>query len=160
MSEDARFEDGAERALRLKAEDAEDLGVIAALVQDAILPGSEISWDRVLRRFACLINRFRWEDEAATSRAGRAPERVQSLLVLDDVLAVKQQGLGTAMAKDTVLSILTIAFEPGPDGAGRIVLTLAGDGAIAVDVEAINVTLQDVTRPYRAPSKQRPSHPD
>ena len=39
-------------------------------------------------------------------------------------------------------------------------LTLAGDGAIALEVEALEVTLQDVTRPYRAPSGKAPAHPD
>jgi hypothetical protein len=34
------------------------------------------------------------------------------------------------------------------------------DGAIAIDVECINVTLKDVTRPYVAPSRKAPNHPD
>ncbi len=160
MSEDARFEDGTERALRVKAEDAEDLPVLAALVQDAVLPASEMKWDRAKRRFACLINRFRWEDKAASERLGRPPERVQSMLVIDDVLVLKQQGLASEDMGEAILSLLTLTFEAGEDGTGRLVLTLAGDGAIAADVEAINVTLQDVTRPYQAPSKKAPSHPE
>jgi hypothetical protein len=43
---DAKFEDGAEQALSLKAETAEDLAVISALVQDAVLPATEMRWDR------------------------------------------------------------------------------------------------------------------
>jgi hypothetical protein len=61
---------------------------------------------------------------------------------------------------DLVLSLLSIAFEPGEDGAGRLELVLAGDGAIALEVEAIDVTLRDVTRPYTAPSRRVPEHPD
>ena len=156
MSEDARFEDGAERALRLRAEDAEDLAVIAALVQDAVLPGAEIGWDRTRRRFSCLVNRFRWEDKVQ----GRSPERVRSLLVIEDVMALRHQGLARETLRDAVLSLLSITFEPGADGAGRMVLTFAGDGAVAADVEAVNVTLQDVTRPYLAPSGKVPSHPE
>ena len=57
-----------------------------------------------------------------------------------------------------VLSLLSVAFEPGEDGTGRVVLTLAGDGAIGVDVEALEVTLRDVTRPYRAVSGKIPEH--
>ena len=159
MSEDARFEDGGEKALRLKAEDAEDLSVLAALVQDAILPANEMRWQRGRRRFACLLNRFRWEDQAKASHAGRDFERVRSVLAFDDVMGVAQQGIDARDA-DTILSLLTLAFEPGEDGTGRMVLTFAGDGAVAIDVEAVNVTLQDVTKPYRAPSGQAPSHPD
>ncbi|MDA8586649.1 DUF2948 family protein [Rhodobacteraceae bacterium] len=160
MSEDARFEDGVEASLRLRAEDTEDLTVLAALVQDAVLPASEMTWKKSKRRFACLINRFRWEDKVVSDRLGRPPERVQSLLVIDDVFALKQQGLAGEDMSDAVLSLLTMTFEPGEDGTGRMILTLAGDGAIAADVEAINVTLQDVTRPYQAPSKKTPSHPE
>ena len=58
------------------------------------------------------------------------------------------------------MSLLSISFEPGEDGTGRIVLTLAGDGAIALDVETIDAKLQDVTRPYVAPSRKTPDHPE
>lgn len=159
MTEDARFEDGAERPLRLRAEDAEDLTVISTLVQDAVLPASEMRWERTRRRFSCLINRFRWEDKAVAERQGRGVERVQALLAVEDVLKVGQQGLGTRDA-DTVLSLLALAFEPGEDGTGRLVMTFAGDGAVALDVEAVNVVLQDVTRPYLAPAGKSPRHPD
>jgi len=43
---------------------------------------------------------------------------------------------------------------------GRVELTLAGDGVIAVDVEALELLLRDVTRPYVAPSGKVPGHPE
>ena len=159
MTEDARFEDGGARPLRLKAEDAEDLSVIASLVQDAVFPATEMSWQPRQRRFTLLLNRFRWEDKPEAERRGRAVERVQSLLAFDDVMAVRSQGI-VRDDGDTVLSLLTIDFNPGEDGTGEMLLTLAGDGAIALSVEAVNVVLQDVTRPYMAPSGKAPSHPD
>ena len=154
---DARFEDGDERPLNLFAQDGDDLGVISALVQDSVLPVTEMTWDRKARRFALLLNRFRWEDRAAAEAAKRPVERVRSLLVVDDVLAVKTQGIDRR-DRDTVLSLLSLTWEPGPDGTGRLVLVLAGDGAVAVEVEALDVSLRDVTRPYRAPSGKVPSH--
>lgn len=159
MSEDARFEDGAERPLRLKAEDQEDLSVISALVQDAVLPANEMRWERSRRRFSCLLNRFRWEDKAAAERQKRHPERVQALMVVEDAMSVVQQGLDVRDA-DTVLSLLALSFEAGEDGTGRLLLTYAGDGAVALDVEAINVVLQDVTRPYATVSGRTPEHPE
>jgi hypothetical protein len=59
-----------------------------------------------------------------------------------------------------VLSLLTLSWTPSEDGAGRITLILAGDGAVAVDVEALEVTLKDVTAPYVATSGKTPDHPD
>lgn len=159
MSEDARFEDGTERPLHLKALEPDDLPVISALVQDAVFPVTEMTWDRRKRRFALLINRFRWEDKPAAERRGRAFERVQSVLAIEDAMSVRTQGIDRS-DKDMVLSLLSLTFAPGEDGTGRIELTLAGDGAIAVEVEALEVTLRDVTRPYAAPSRKAPGHPD
>jgi hypothetical protein len=157
MVEDARFEDGAEAPLRLRALDAEDLKVISALVQDAVFPATEMRWQPRQRRFALLLNRFRWEDRARAEARGRSYERVQSLLVFDDVTHVASQGIDRN-DRDLVLSLLAVAFEPGDTPAGRLVLSLAGDGAIALDVECLDVALRDVTRPYAAPSGKAPRH--
>ena len=156
---DARFEDGAETALSLLAQSPEDLPVISALLQDAVLPASEIRWDRTARKLALLVNRFRWEDREAAEREGRPYERVRSLLVIGDVLRVASQGVPRGDA-DTVLSVLSLDWQPGEDGTGRLVLVLAGDGAIAADVECLDLTLRDVTRPYIAPSRKLPGHPE
>jgi hypothetical protein len=156
---DARFEDGDDTPLRVIAQGPDDMPVLAALLQDAVFPITEMVYDRKRRRFALLLNRFRWEDRDAAQRGGRGFERVQSLLVLQDVLGVQTQGIDRA-DRETVLSVLTMAFAPGEDGAGRITLTLAGDGAIALMVETLDATMTDVTRPYLAPSKKAPHHPE
>lgn len=159
MNEDARFEDGGERPLRLRAFDVEDLQVISSMIQDSVFPITEMTWKRRERRFAILLNRFRWEDAGAAAQRGRPYERVQSVLTIEDVLHVATQGIDRSEA-DTVLSLLSAVFTAGEDGTGRVTLTLAGDGAVAVDVEALEVTLADVTRPYLAPSGKAPDHPD
>lgn len=158
MSQDATFEEGAESPLNLTAFDAEDLGVISSLAQDAVLPVTEMSWRPADRRFALLLNRFRWEDRDAAERRGRPYERVQAVLAVENVLGVASQGLDRD-DPDLVLSLLSVGFEPGEDGAGHVLLTLAGDGAIRLSVEALEVRLKDVTRPYRAPSGKAPGHP-
>ena len=156
MTEDARFEDGREAPLNLGAMDAEDLQVLSSLVQDAVFPASEMRWNRSAGQFALLLNRMRWEDGGA---ARHAPERVQSLLVFDMVRAVASQGVPKGDA-DTILSLLSLSFEETDAPSGHITLTLAGDGAIRLSVEAIEARLRDVTRPYVAPSRKRPGHPD
>ena len=153
---DARFEDGREKPLNLGAQDADELQVLSALIQDAIFPITEMTWQAKQRRFGLLLNRFRWEEGA---RGQTAPERVQSILVVDNVMSVASQGVDRAET-DMILSVLSATFEAGDDGAGDIVFTLAGDGAIRLSVEAIELTLKDVTRPYVAPSKKVPSHPE
>ena len=155
MTQDAGFEDGREVPLHLGALEGADVEVISSLVQDAVFPASEMTWRAKERRFALLLNRFRWEDEG---RDRHGAERVQTVLTIDNVLKVSSQGVHPR-DREVVLSLLSVTFEPGEDGAGHILLTLAGDGVIRLEVEALEMVLKDVTRPYRAPSGKAPEHP-
>ena len=154
---DASFEDGREAPLNLGALEAEDLQVISTLIQDSVLPITELKWQRAQRRFALLLNRFRWEDRDAAQARGRRVERVQSILVFDNVVSVASQGVDRS-DPDIVLSLLSVEFKPGEDAAGEVILTFAGDGAIRLVVEALEANLRDVTRPYAAPSGRVPDH--
>ena len=149
--QDARFEDATSAAVALRALEAADVPVVSAMVQDAVFPITEMRWDASRRRFALLVNRFRWEVQGGT------PERVQSVLAIEDVLKVSTQGIDRA-DKDLVLSALALEWAAGEDGMGRLTILLAGDGAIALDVEALEVTLRDVTQSYRAISGKMPDH--
>lgn len=155
---DARFEDGGERPLRLAAETPEDLEVISALVQDAVGRSGDAAWLRGRRRFAVLLNRFRWEDRDRAEASGRPYERVRAMLIVEDVLRVRAAGMDPA-DPEQLFSLLAITFEPGEDGAGTVRMTLAGDGEIAIEVECLSIRLEDVTRPYIAPSRKAPKHP-
>lgn len=154
MTEDARFEDGAEAPLNLVAMDEDDLQILSSLMQDAVLPITEMRWHKRERQLALLINRFRWEDKG---RERHGAERVRALLVIENVLGVSSQGIDRNEA-DTILQILSASFESGENIDGHVTLTLAGDGAIRAQVEAMEVRLRDVTRPYRAPSGKAPDH--
>lgn len=152
---DARFEDStplAAASVALRALESADVPVISALVQDAVFPITEMRWDKNRRRFALLLNRFRWE-----LADGATPERVQSVLAVEDVQNVASQGIDRSDS-DMVLSLLALEWSPSYDGMGRLSLILAGDGAIALDVEALEVTLRDVTQPYGAVSGKAPHH--
>ena len=91
--EDARFEDADDGPLRLAAASSEDLEVISTLVQDGVVQSSDMAWMKRARQFAVLVNRFRWEDEAAAQASGRPLERVQSLLIFDAVDTVQSSGV-------------------------------------------------------------------
>ncbi len=155
---DARFEDGGDKPLLLRAETVEDLAIISALVQDSVAQTSDMSWLKKHRRFAVLLNRFRWEDAPAAERQGRAFERVQSVLQFEDVVTARVSGID-ARDKGLVLSVLSVGFVAGQDGAGVVNLTLAGEGEVAVAVECLNVTLRDASKPYQARAKDAPAHP-
>lgn len=156
MTQDARFQDGDDAPLRLMAQDARDLQVLASLAQDAVFPITEMTYAKRQHRFALLLNRFRWEDSPAAARTGRPFERVRSLLVFETVLSVRSQNLDRG-DKDAVLSLLSVGFTPNDQG-GAVEIVLSGGEVVLLEVEAIEVTLTDVSRPYRANSGQAPAH--
>ena len=114
---DATFDEGAEAPLRLKALDAEDLAVVSGLAQDAVFTGDQIRWDRAARRFAILLNRFRWEDVPRAEARLRDYERVQSVLLIEDALRVRTQGVDPKDG-EVILSLLALAFTPGGRSRG------------------------------------------
>ena len=155
---DARFTDADPAPLALMAQDAEDLAVISTLVQDSVLPVTEISYDMRQCQLALLLNRFRWEDAEQARRESRPYERVRAVLLVSDVQRVRSDGIDRGDS-DLVLELLTLRWLPGEDGTGQLLLEFAGDGTLAVDAECLNVELRDVTRPYVAPSRRAPEHP-
>ncbi len=141
------------RALRLVAEDASDLEIISSAVQDAVLKAENIKFDRKQRRMTLEINRFQWED----TKSKRGPQgRVRAILAFDTVLSVKTRAVSKA-DPEMVYSVLSLAFDPDeePPG-GKLSILFAGDGELALEVEAIDVTLLDSS--YEWTTRRRPDH--
>ncbi|MCG8442643.1 MAG: DUF2948 family protein [Caulobacterales bacterium] len=143
-----------DRALRLEAQDEEDLKVVSAALQDAIVRVGDLAHDPVRRTFTLVANRFRWE----RARRSRANERVRSALQIAGVLAVRARGLARE-PEDAVAALLAVEFTPDPEPpGGAVMLIFAGGGAIAVTVECVDARLADVSRPW--PTRRRPDHGD
>ena len=141
------------RALRLIAEDASDLEVISSAVQDAVLKAENIKFDRKRRRLTLEVNRFQWED----AKSKRGPQgRVRAILAFDGVLSVKTRAV-SKVDPDMVYSLLSLSFDPAdePPG-GKLSLLFAGDGELALEVEAMDVTLLDSA--YEWTTRHRPDH--
>lgn len=140
-------------SLKLLAEDAADLEIIAAAAQDALVRMGEVSFDPKTRRFTATINRFRWE-----TANGEGPfERVRAALAFESVLNVKSRKLRRDAA-DALASILSVDFVPAeePPG-GQVRVTLAGGGEIALEVECLDALLMDLGPTWNTP--RRPDHP-
>lgn len=157
MSEDARFEDGEHKPLNMGAFGTRDLEIVSSLIQDSILPVSEIKWLANSHKLTLLINRFRWEDKRIAISQRRSPERVQSLLIISNVRAISSSGF-TPKQQDKILSILSITFDGVEGGTGNVLIVLSGNGGIRIKVDALEINLRDVTMPYIAPSGLSPNH--
>ena len=137
--------------LKLLAEEAEGLAIVAAAVQDALVKPQDIKLDRRSRAFGLEINRFQWET------AGVRPPffRSRAVLAFSSVLGAKQQKMPKGV--DDVLGLLDIRFTPGAEApAGAITLVFTSGAHIQLDVECIDVTLMDTGTTW--PTKRRPDH--
>jgi len=106
-----------------------------------------------------LVNRFRWEDSADAEQARRPFERVRSAVTVESVLKVRARGVDAA-DRDLVFNLLAVAFEPAEGCAGTLTWTLAGGAELAVEVECLDLTLADLTRPWEARTGKVPEHGD
>ena len=139
--------------VRLDALDEEDLAVIAAYVQDAVVKTADLIYLPKENRFVLAMNRFAWETAADKSRGF---ERRRAALTFDRVLAVKTQGIDRD--GDAVLDLLTVEFAPIDAPAGAIDLVFAGGATVRLAVECIEARLSDLGPAWATGAK--PSHDD
>lgn len=133
--------------LHLLAEDAEDLAVMSAALQDAVAKIGDITVERRARRVTVSFNRYRWE--------GKGGERVRSALQIGSVLRVQARNLRRG-AKAAVVELLTLEFEPGDSPGGTITLSFAGGGDLRIAVECVDAVLADISAPW--PTPRTPTH--
>lgn len=138
--------------LKLIALDAEDLAVLSAHLQDAVVRAADMTYLKAEKRFATLANRFDWEGLVASSGADQTRRRCG--LRFERVLGAKVSGFQPG--NDAVLSLLAIAFEPTDPPGGVLTLTFSGNAAIRLDVECIEGELKDLGAAWQVQS--RPQH--
>lgn len=137
--------------LKLLALDGEDLEVISTHVQDAILRVADMGFSKVDNRFALLLNRYVW-DASSSAKNG---ERRRTAMHFDHVKNVEISGID-AKARDGVLELLSVTFEPGEAPQGKISLSFAGGGTAVLEVDCLEARLHDLGAAWAA--KLRPDH--
>lgn len=136
--------------LRLRAVDADDLAVMAACLQDALIPLNEMAYLAEEGRFMAAFTRF-CRECLDDPEGCESPDlmQCQSALTLDQVEAVRYRGLDPRLGR-VRLELLTIVAEPPADGTRRITLLFAGDIAIQLQARSLSATLEDFGEPWPA----------
>lgn len=143
--------------LRLIALDTEDLEVISAHLQDAVLRVGDMTYLPREMRFALVLNRFNWVQALEAGERSRhiAFERRRAGLHFDRVRAVRTQGINRAAADDA-LELLAIRFTETDPPAGEIELLFAGGATVRLDIECIEASLSDLGAAWE--TGRRPGH--
>jgi hypothetical protein len=142
--------------LKLVALDRDDIEVISAHVQDAVVRVADILWQPREHRFVMVLNRFDWIG-ADDARTGAKPEyrRCRTALRFERVLTCKCRDL-SQLDKNTKLNLLAVGFVEGEAPAGIVTMTFSGGGVIRLDVECLEAELADLGEVFVADA--RPNH--
>ena len=135
--------------LKLACFDAEDLAVVSAHLQDALVRVGDLTYLPGRGRFALALRRFDWEAD------GTEPRRRLTGLQGDHVLAARTRGIDRAKT-DVPLNLLAVTFEPGETPAGCVKLVFSGEACIRLDVACVEACMTDLGPVWAAAS--RPVH--
>jgi hypothetical protein len=149
--------------LKLIALDAEDLGILSAHLQDAVVRIGEMTYLPKERRFVAIANRFDWAKAAEVKQKAGAQEqfeRRRTAIRFERVNGAKLQNIDLN-DKRAALALLAMTFEPAgsPEAPeGDVTLTFSGGAAIRLNVECVEVELKDLGAAWA--TSHSPEHPD
>ena len=141
------------RNLKLISKTEEDLKVISAHLQDAIVSISDIANLKKNRIFLIQLNRFMWED--VEQGVFRKNKRIRTILKFDHVTKVASKNIDFNK-KGEFLDFLAIESREMADKTIEMNLIFSGDSIIKVVTEVIEVTLDDQGEPWE--TKSKPKH--
>ena len=118
--------------------DEEDLEVVSAHVQDAVVNAAEVMWRPQEKRLVVALNRFDWEGAQAEEPEFR---RRRAVLRFERVLSCKCRDID---AQDAVLNLLAVEFSETDAPSGVVTLTFSGGAALRLDVECLEAELADL----------------
>ena len=139
--------------LKLLATSDDDLRVIAAHLQDAIVSVKDIANLKNNRIFLIQLNRFMWED--VEKGVFRKNKRIRTVLKFDNVMSVFSKNINIKNDKN-FLDFLTIESNLLTDKSYEIKLIFSGDSIMKIKTEVIDVTLDDQGSPWE--TKTQPKH--
>jgi hypothetical protein len=137
-------------ALKLRAEDTEDLAVISACLQDALVAVRDLAYVPEDRAFLFVANRFRWENGLRPAPGETGYERTLCGITFGEVVAVSYSGF-RRNEDGRILSLLAIRPE-----SGAVRLEFSGGAAIRLDVARILCHASDIGEPW--PTQWQPRH--
>ncbi len=140
--------------LKLVAFDGEDIEVVSAHLQDAVVVVGDIIWLPAEKRLVVALNRFDWIGALCATPVCR---RRRAALRFERVETFKARGIDAA-AKAEVLNLLAIDFEESAPPGGSVTLNFSGGGALRLEVECVEAELADLGPMWAA--VRCPGHPE
>lgn len=156
----ARTQDGSADRLRLRAVSTEDVEILSTLLQDAIIPGEDMSFERANRRFVMVVNRFCWDRPAVagvtTDSGAPVYERQLCGIQILNIDKVRTTGM-PASRRGALFNLLAITAMTTADGA-TVELLFSGGVSLRLDADSLLILAEDLEE--SRPTPNLPSHSD
>ncbi|QJE73396.1 DUF2948 family protein [Aerophototrophica crusticola] len=145
--------------LKLRAQDADDLKVVSAMMQDAIIPICDVGYLPDEQAFVLVANRFKWEcaeRNGAKAATGPTPdedcgfERTNCAIRFHNITRASYRNLDL---RDRTQMLSLLSIEPGE---GAVLLHFSGGHCVRLETAALDVRLEDIGEPW--PTGARPCH--
>ena len=145
--------------LRLLAAGQDDLQVLSALLQDAIIPGEDMTFDKAGRRFVMVVNRFCWDRQAVagvtTDSGAPVYERQLCGIQIHGIDKVRTAGMPTSR-RGALFSLLAITATTTEDGV-HVELLFSGGASLRLDAERLLILAEDLEEGRPTPNLPSPS---
>ncbi len=125
--------------LKLRAQDPVDLKVMSALLQDAIVPGTNFHYDPKDKTFTILANRFCWEESPERFNHKKVYGRILCCLQFQHVEKVQHIDIDPK-APENHYDLLSM----DGDTEGEVLLTFAGTARLKLRVGELSCLLMDL----------------
>jgi hypothetical protein len=142
-------------ALKLRAEDADDLAVLSACLQDALVAVRDLAYLADDQSFVFVANRFRWETGLRPLPGEQGNQRVLCAVTFGTVASVSYRGFRRS-DEDRILCLLAIRSESAQGGGEAILLEFAGTATIRIAASRMVCRAKDLGEPW--PTPWRPRH--
>jgi len=156
----AERQSGPADPLRLRAITAEDVEVLSTLLQDAIIPGEDMAFDKAGRRFVMVANRFCWDRQAVagvtTDSGAPVYERQLCGIQIHGIDKVRSAGMPTSR-RGALFSLLAITATATEDGV-HVELLFSGGASLRLDAVHLLILAEDLEE--GRPTPNLPSHSD
>ncbi len=140
---------------RLIAFDADDLAVISANLQDALIRVGDMAYLPASKQFAMIASRFDWVGAALKKAGSPCCERARTGLHFGRVLKVSCLGFHQKH-QDLIVNLLDIGFQQTEPPAGYVEFVFSGGRALRLYVECLEAEIRDLGMRWKA--RSAPNH--
>ena len=141
-----------EAAIKLVVKSADDVTMLSAFLQDGLIAGHDIHFDKARAEVVMVVDRYRWEDSAERK------ERVLMGIRIGKVTACLQKKMQAGRQQSTPVfyNLLQLSYEEGQDGQRSLLFTFSAGAALRLIIDDLMMSAGDIAPPR--PAIAQPSH--